>query len=430
MKKPNRKVLFPLFASSLLIAAAAAGSGLPTGQTAEAAHANEARTLTSTGSESFSASSSAQPSTTIDSRIDKTAETAESTEFMQLQQMNFLSATTGWVVRAGNSRTQKQPLRLLVTQDGSRSWTKQKLPGQYAAGLGLSSADSGWALVYDGSKKTSGTVAYSRARLLHTADGGKSWQTQWSRAGTYTDSFPPQNNVVVTGNKSAYAIVGNQLLMTRDGRTWSGSVRNQPGFVPEHLSFSDAQNGWAAGTMPSRTGAVDDNVVAVLHTADGGRSWNRQLAAGPTDEDNSDSSSLRSAAIDFADAKNGFMLTDDISMMAGDLYRTTDGGHTWTKVYAKLRSHRPTLVGLSFIDGKKGWIYASPGAGPIDGGLMITRDGGKSFASEPDAGYDLSFAEYFASGNGYAVGRTANGQDYLSRTRDGGDTWKVVYPAK
>lgn len=400
MNKPDRKTIFFLLGAGLLTAGIAARTGLLTDRTAEAAEGSGAHVA------------------------------AETNAFMQLQQMNFLSATTGWVVRAGDSRTQKQPLHLLVTRDGSRSWSEQPLPGQYAAGAGLSDADTGWALVYDGSKQTLGTVGYSRARLLHTADGGKSWQTQWSRAGAYTDSFPPQNNLVVTGDHSAYAIVGDRLLFTRDGSAWSTAVFGQAGFVPEHLSFADAKNGWVVGTMPPRAGAIDAKAVVVLHTADGGRTWNRQLAAGPTDEDNSDSSTLRSAAIDFADAKNGFMLTDDISMMAGDLYRTTDGGHTWTKVYAKLRSHRPTLAGLSFIDGKKGWTYASPGAGPIDGGLMITRDGGKSFASEPDAGYDLSHAQYFASGNGYAAGRTVDGQDYLSRTRDGGDTWTVVYPAE
>ncbi|NGZ76350.1 WD40/YVTN/BNR-like repeat-containing protein [Saccharibacillus alkalitolerans] len=419
MAAQKRKIILPLLGAGILTAGIAMGAGLSGQDTAEAAGR----------SKPAPAAASSLPASPSSFTAAAGNEAKTEAEFVRLQQIRFLNATTGWMVRSGDSDADRQPLRLLTTHDSGRSWSEQRLPGQYAAGLGLSSAKAGWALVYDGASEKSGTVSYSRARLLHTKDSGRTWQTQWSRAVSYTEEFPTKNNLVATGGTGAYALVGGRLLITHDGSAWSEAPLGYPEFEPQHVSFADAKNGWVSGTMPPFKGAVDAKDVVVLHTSDGGKTWKKQLAAGPTDEENSDSSGLRSAALDFPDAKTGFLLTDDPSMMAGDLYRTTDGGKKWTKVHAKLRSHRPLLTGMDFVDAQKGWIFASPGAGPVEGGLLMTRDGGKTFVNGTEAGYDVDFAQRFAGGKGYAAGSMADGQNYLTRTLDDGKTWEIIYPA-
>ncbi|WP_172255246.1 WD40/YVTN/BNR-like repeat-containing protein [Saccharibacillus deserti] len=423
MKKASSKRTLPLLGAGILAAGILTAAGLP-GE--EAAY---------TGSPAVSAAYSPAAAATQPVVPDSRAAEAKAgirtdkqeAAFVQLQQVRFLTATTGWMIRSDSAPSGKQTLRLVVTQDGMRSLTEHKLPGDYAAGIGLSDAQTGWVLVYEAPRKTSGTVSgYSRARLLHTRDGGKTWKTQWSKTGSYPASSQRENAVTVVGPRSAYAIIGPDLLVTRDGRSWSKAAFGRQDFVPTQVSFANARNGWAAGTMPPHEDDSDARVVSVLHTSDGGRIWSKQLTVGPTNE-NSDSSQLRSAALDFVDAKTGFLLTDDPSTMTGVLYRTTNGGASWRMVNGGLRSHRPLITGMDFADGQAGWLYASPGAGPVEGGLMITRDGGKTFAHEPDAGYDLSFAQYFKSGSGYAAGRTFEGEDYLTRTRDGGETWTPVY---
>ncbi len=350
--------------------------------------------------------------------------------YLDIQQIHFLSATTGWIIQNqdGSLKTE-QPLELVSTRDGGRSWSKQAMPGQLATGLGFADAKNGWAIVYDRNKATDFTQSsvYARAGIVHTADGGKTWQTQWSQASTHTESFPASRRLVVADKSHAYAIVENKLMMLR-GDKWASAVFGQKDFVPQHLSFADARNGWVSGIMPASSGAIDAYEVAVMHTSAGGRTWSKQFAAGGTDE-NSDTETLGSRAIDFADRNNGYLLTDDLSMMAGDLYRTSDGGAHWTKAQSKLRAHRPTLTDMDFADGKNGWLSAAPGAGPNEGGLMITRDGDKTFESADGAGYDLSFVQLMKSGSGYAVGGTSMNRDYLMRTDDGGKSWSVVYPA-
>ncbi|OWR31825.1 hypothetical protein CDO73_04915 [Saccharibacillus sp. O23] len=348
---------------------------------------------------------------------------------MEIQQIHFLSATTGWMIQNqdGSLKTQR-PLELVSTRDGGRSWSKQAMPGQLATGLGFADAKNGWAVVYDGNKAKdlAQSSVYARADIVHTADGGRTWQTQWSQASTYAASFPAGRYLVVADKSHAYAIVENKLMMLR-GDKWSPAAFGRKDFVPQHLSFADARNGWVSGIMPAASGAIDSYDVVVMHTSDGGRTWSKQFAAGGTDE-NSDPEMLSSRAIDFADSHNGYLLTDDPSMMAGDLYRTSDGGAHWTKVQSKLRSHRPTLTDMDFADGKNGWLSAAPGAGPNEGGLMITRDGGRTFESAEGVGYDLSFVQLAKSGKGFAVGGTSMNRDYLVRTDDGGKSWSAVYP--
>ncbi|OWA35969.1 hypothetical protein B9G55_08820 [Saccharibacillus sp. O16] len=351
-------------------------------------------------------------------------------QYLDIQQMHFLSATTGWMIQnQDGSEKVKQPLKLITTQDGGRHWSEQSMPGQLATGLGLASAKEGWAILYDRNKATDFTQnsVYARVQIVHTTDGGRSWQSQWSQASTYTDSFPASSNLVVTGKNSAYAIIEGKLLILR-GSSWSQAAFGQKNFTAQHLSFTDARSGWVSGIMPPKEGAVDAYDVVVLHTSDGGRTWSKQLAAGGTDE-NSDTNTLNSRALDFADNKNGYLLTDDLSMMAGDLYRTRDGGAHWSKVQSKLRSHRPTLTDMDFADAQNGWISAALGAGPVEGGLMTTRDGGQSFEQTTGAGYDVGFIQLLNKENGYAVGATSMNRDYLLRTQDGGKSWSQLYPS-
>ncbi|MDO3409991.1 hypothetical protein QWJ34_09485 [Saccharibacillus sp. CPCC 101409] len=458
---PNANSIFALLGASLLILGGA-GTGSTITTTEKASLAEAAVLLTAAqpaqksdgggAADKASTNLSAQKGTAGAARSGASSKTAQmqadaQNTFVQdgsraladasavpssIEQMRFLNGKTGWIVRADSPVPDraKQPLRLLTTRDGAASWSAERtMPGRYAAGLDPVSADSGWALVYDGPEERDLTPYYTSARIVHTSDGGRTWQTQWSGKANYQDTFPARNDLMMSSAKNGYAIVNGKLLTTTDGRSWKAASLGQEGFVPQHLTHSGSGNVWVSGVMPPRKGAVDALVVAVLHTTDGGKSWTRQLAAGPVDEENSDSSQLRSGGLDFADAKNGFLLTHDPSMLAGDLYRTSDGGKTWKKAQSKLRSGRPTLTALDFVDGRSGWIAASPGAGPIEGGLMMTSDGGKTFESSLKAGDDVSFAQHFADGNGYAVGTRSAAADYLVRTDDGGQSWSPVYPS-
>ncbi len=104
----------------------------------------------------------------------------------------------------------------------------------------------------------------------------------------------------------------------------------------------------------------------VLKTVDGGRTW---ISVAPAD----------CSAMDFRDihARSEF---ESVIMTAGDpdrLYRTSDGGKSWTVVF-----EHPVAAaffdGMAFAaDGKSGWLMGDP----VDGHLclVVTQDSGRTW---------------------------------------------------
>ena len=110
----------------------------------------------------------------------------------------------------------------------------------------------------------------------------------------------------------------------------------------------------------------------VIRTTDGGQSWQ---AVGPSDAEASDFRDLQ--AWDESTA---------VIMSAGDvdrLYRTEDGGTSWTVVY----EHANPVAffdGMSFDQtGKHGWLMGDPINGKIH--LLTTADAGKTWRQLPSA---------------------------------------------
>jgi len=123
----------------------------------------------------------------------------------------------------------------------------------------------------------------------------------------------------------------------------------------------------------------------------------------------------------------------------GLLYRTTDGGLTWTV------SSTPFSGGdLNFIDPNKGWMLADLGVGAGSNAVAVfqTMDGGATWTQTytndpnlPDAGdslplggiksdlVPLNMQTAWVSGVTYA-----SGSIYLFRTDDSGHNWSLVKP--
>src|SRR5690348_16161403 len=115
--------------------------------------------------------------------------------------------------------------------------------------------------------------------------------------------------------------------------------------VPFHASaidFVSPHTGWVVVDF-----ATGD--YALLRTTDGGLSWSRQLS-GPAQGS--------PHYLKFFDAAGG------VTALVGArpvLYRTNDGGRTWTSIPA-LGNHS-TALSWSFVDSDHGWLLADPQTG-------------------------------------------------------------------
>ncbi len=193
------------------------------------------------------------------------------------------------------------------------------------------------------------------------------------------------------------------ILHSKDGgRTWekqlSGTVRALSG-----VSFADDRHGFVAGAGGT-----------VLATADGGRSWEFQRS-GVREH----LLGVQALSPDKVYAVGAF----------GTVVSTADGGRRWRKHKLLWRELIPRLIeesgymepnlnGLYFLTPEVGWVVG------VFGLILHPRDGGGSWVAQR-YGSDLPqllAVRFRGRRRGWAIGQ----QGTLIRTTDGGERWEKV----
>ena len=139
------------------------------------------------------------------------------------------------------------------------------------------------------------------------------------------------------------------------------------------VHFLDIGHGWLVANGP--TDSSNSMQLIVYRTSNGGDSW-RSSSLGEPDLINAASASMP-AYIDFLDSDTGWVVAKTVSgtdFSVGDLYRTDDGGVSWTKLSI------PTGDPVNFADANNGWAAG----GPTKGTLYVTHDGGASWQDASD----------------------------------------------
>jgi DNA-binding CsgD family transcriptional regulator/photosystem II stability/assembly factor-like uncharacterized protein len=190
--------------------------------------------------------------------------------------------------------------------------------------------------------------------------------------------------------------------------------------------FLDREHGWVVSS--GRRDDAYETQVSVYRTSDGGQSW----SSAPMGEPISDIGDRPSVSIDFINSNRGWILersSTSTQSSYGVLYRTDDGGATWTKLPA------PSGESIRFTDENTGWQTSGGG---IKGNrtLWVTRDGGTTWSdafpsTHPPQGltlYDLPAKLQDGSlllPTTDPTGRTLS----ASRSTDEGATWTLIASA-
>jgi photosystem II stability/assembly factor-like uncharacterized protein len=311
------------------------------------------------------------------------------------------------------------------------------MDGAFFSELRFVDAAHGWAIAERWAPGTiclSPTTAPPCWSVMTTSDGGRSWQDKLSITGNQLGTAPVMSLQAID-DRLAWVVVQTaacliqgcigELRVTRDGgRTWSIQLSREGGLGP--LRFASVARGWIAATRPSDANGGTD----VLATSDGGISWTTVYrAATPV------------IAIDAASEREAWILTRDGGYCTSsdcsryELLHSTDGGVAWSslgnpKALACSAGH---LRGPLFASPSLGWMAISigpGGAGTPTGGLMRTRDGGRSWdcRTTPQNVAHVSAADprsvWVRSDPGGASLKGAT--PALFATDDGGDTWRPV----
>ncbi len=260
-------------------------------------------------------------------------------------------------------------------------------------------ASNGWAI---------GNAGQGSDHVLNTADGGQTW-----RDVTPAEPAPKDDSLVALGyftdSKNAWVIYHSQsdfviptvafVWRTQDGgQTWQpSSPLDLQGlnelYWPSDLTFAGPQNGW----LLVHVGAgMSHDYVVLYRTQDGGRTWTRLLDP----YNDGGIQGCQKTGLAFPTDQTGWLTGNCNGVMAGAfLFQTLDGGQTWQPVALPAPADTPGLFAenASTYCGTEAPIFLSPQAGKL---IVHCKDTIKS----PPA--DLY---------------------YLYATGDGGATWTSAY---
>jgi photosystem II stability/assembly factor-like uncharacterized protein len=220
----------------------------------------------------------------------------------------------------------------------------------------------------------------------------------------------------------------HSILRTRDGGVhWEGVYGPDPDLSLGPVCFLDDQTGWVVA-MESRRESLDSLLhfdYYVLRTIDSGTTWTKTAVA-------LDFGLLYLNDIVFADPSRGFIVGSGRKGIGAVIFRTADGGATWTPCDAE--GAEWSLDGIqaaSFSDGQKGWAVAGWESGAGEGSAILhTEDGGLpwerqyGYETETPTGDHLWYrgADFVDAEHGWVVGDGG----LLLRTTDRGETWQEL----
>jgi photosystem II stability/assembly factor-like uncharacterized protein len=244
--------------------------------------------------------------------------------------VHFVDEQTGWVV---GGATEMAGGVILFTKDAGRTWEVQygdpQSSDRAVRTVRFLDGKHGWAV----------QQTPLDARLLRTIDG-----QNWDQVGTIEQHY---SDLTFTSEMDGVYLLGNTIYRTHDGgRKWEpvstckvqaeidGLTKNiDCEFSAVH--FPSAQVGYVAAGSVYRK-----DLFFVFKTTDGGASWKPSNIPG---------SEGAARAVVFTDPNTGSVLTG--SPDSGRLYRTTNGGQSWTGIGVS-----PGKT-MHFADPEVGWSF-------------------------------------------------------------------------
>lgn len=296
----------------------------------------------------------------------------------------FLDPDHGWVTQDSGATS----TIVLRTGDGGASWQRSApitVPGIHGRGpisLFFFDPANGWFL---GSSIAPGPAqSFEFEFLYRTTDGGSHWQRVADTKG-HSPSCPWTTvafSSLTTGWITTFCQPSGgkpELLVSRDsGVTWRSQALPAT-FGDGALLFPPVFFDAAHGVVAS----VDSSSVATfLATADGGHIWARMNIPGQVH-----------LAASFVDAQHGWLIAGSSDLLSADptvlsntslpLYKSDDGGMTWTPVKTNLTVMTPQgrIQDIYFVNQRVGFAVAAHSATTTRPSttLFATSDGGSSW---------------------------------------------------
>jgi photosystem II stability/assembly factor-like uncharacterized protein len=200
-------------------------------------------------------------------------------------------------------------------------------------------------------------VASTESDLLVTHDGGTSWG--WSHAGAPRD-FWGLSSLTFASSLDGWLGTEDVLLHTGDGGLSWQTQLSRPGFSFTLVRFSDATSGWAV--------AEEGDYVELYSTRDGGKTWTKvEIPQGYYSFNTLSTTGPGQALLVQQAWQSGIGNGDDLGSR---LWRTSDYGAHWSAPAALRKSW---ISGVTFVSAQR--ALALDSVGPV----WVTSNGGASW---------------------------------------------------
>ena len=251
---------------------------------------------------------------------------------------------------------------------------------------------------------------YGTGIVIHTCDGGQSWQIQTQLDSLYFEhiQFTDKNHGWLCGE------YGTVYKTTNGGMTWIDMSPNVPGRILHNAEGSEGvREGWQVLYYNMYFFNNDEGFVTGIKmnqqekkqevlffmTDDGGGHW-LPVQEAPKE--------MLFWTV-FLNRQKGF------TTGGGTIFQSTDRGRTWASVYA---GKRDQLRGLFFLNEEMGWACG------FSGRILRTTDGGRNWEEIQVTKNRLRSIAFIDEKNGFVVGDHNAEDGVLYRSDDGGRTWE------
>lgn len=224
---------------------------------------------------------------------------------------------------------------------------------------------------------------------------------------------------------------GRIYKTTDGGKTWNKQL-DKPGTYFRCVCFLDEKHGFAGNIGPDYFPGVTDT-TALYETRDGGTTW-----AAVTNIKGPKATGLCAIEVVRTPFINEGQLDEKRTLWAGGrvggpafLLHSSDAGASWEST--DLSSQCGMILDIKFISAKVGFLCAASDRDVAKSHALIlmTRDGGKTWQKKYESSrpYELTWKGAFPSEKvGYVTIQSYNpdksvSQRYLAKTADGGETW-------
>ena len=247
---------------------------------------------------------------------------------------------------------------------------------------------------------TWGYIGGADSTLLHTTDGGKTWQ-QIALNLPFTTQFKDIVALWFANRDWGYALIGpyGDLFKTTDGtQTWTLVQAGQGSMCfKRSLYVQDSSNVFLGGASCFQG-------ETLLRKENG--QWGNELVIGTWDADD------QISGFSFRNTQNGLA-----SSTSSYLFKTTDGGQTWDSVSTPVDTLR--LTDVQYVDDTL--VYATYEQTGMEG-ILTSHDGGQSWFK------DFALATFYYPGFNDIL-KLPKGHLFFGG-QPGWSNWGIIFEAK